>query len=69
MRYTKHDLLISQEGKWILQGHLAYANPHWKSIQRYEEEKLTLLIEFRGSHTYISPSAYKVGGCNDHSNN
>lgn len=48
-------MLDSSRGKYgTLIGHLARANPHWKSW----DENTELLVVFQGPHTYISPSMY-----------
>lgn len=41
-------------GQAVLHGHLAKANPQWKSIREGEE----VLMIFQGSHAYISSSWY-----------
>jgi transcriptional regulator len=47
-------LVESSPGKWVLQGHLARANPHWR---QFEEQKNSLAI-FAGPHSYVSPRWY-----------
>jgi transcriptional regulator len=42
------------EGKIILRGHVAKANPHWQYLQR-EPRCLTI---FHGPHAYVSPTNY-----------
>jgi transcriptional regulator len=42
------------EGKLVLRGHVAKANPHW----RYLEQQPQCLTIFHGPHAYISPSNY-----------
>jgi transcriptional regulator len=42
------------DGKLVLHGHVAKANPHW----RYLEQQRQCLIIFHGPHSYISPSNY-----------
>jgi len=44
----------AEEGKTILRGHVAKANPHW----RYLEQQPQCLTIFHGPHSYISPSNY-----------
>ena len=44
----------AEEGKTILRGHVAKANPHW----RYLEQQAQCLTIFHGPHSYISPSSY-----------
>jgi len=44
------------EGRLHLRGHMAKANPHWKSIKPDQE---TLVI-FHGPHAYISPNLYET---------
>lgn len=48
--------LNSKDGK-VLLGHLAKANPQWKSLHDQE-----VLITFQGPHDYISPSWYETAG-------
>lgn len=53
---THLPLLIDETGDQIVvQGHMAKANPHWKSMREGEES----LIIFHGPHAYISPSLYE----------
>lgn len=42
------------KGKQVLQGHVAKANPLWKSTQ----ENAEVLVIFQGCDSYISPSLY-----------
>jgi transcriptional regulator len=39
----------------VVQGHMARANAHWKSMNESEES----LVIFHGPHAYISPSLYE----------
>lgn len=41
-------------GKFVLQGHVARANPHWRVL---ESEQKSLVI-FAGPHSYVSPRWY-----------
>ena len=43
-----------EEGKIVLRGHVAKANPHW----RYLEQNAQCLTIFHGPHSYVSPSNY-----------
>ena len=43
-----------QEGKVLLHGHVARANPHW----RYLEQQPQCMTIFHGPHAYVSPSNY-----------
>lgn len=53
---THLPLLIDEAGDQIVvQGHMARANAHWKSMKEGEES----LIIFHGPHAYISPSLYE----------
>ena len=53
---THLPLLIDEAGDQIVvQGHMAKANVHWKSMKEAEES----LIIFHGPHAYISPSLYE----------
>lgn len=53
---THLPLVLSQnaDGEAILSGHLAKANPQWKSIAEQED----VLVLFQGPHAYISSSWY-----------
>jgi len=42
------------EGRLLLQGHVARANPQWQSFTQERE----VLAIFQGPHAYISPSCY-----------
>jgi transcriptional regulator len=44
------------DGHIQLRGHVAKANPHWKSINQERES----LVIFHGPHAYISPSLYEI---------
>ena len=53
---THLPLLIDETGDQIVvQGHMARANAHWKSMKDSEES----LVIFHGPHAYISPSWYE----------
>ena len=43
----------AENGVWTVYGHLAKANPQWKTFKDQE-----VLLIFQGSHTYISPRWY-----------
>jgi transcriptional regulator len=47
-------MLQQVEGKDVLQGHIAKANPLWKNMA----EKTEVLIVFNGPNCYISPNYY-----------
>lgn len=49
------ELELGQDGKEVLVGHLAKANPQWKSFKSSEQ----VLCVFNGPHTYVSSSWYK----------
>jgi transcriptional regulator len=54
---THLPLLVDEAGdQVIVRGHMAKANPHWKSMQRRQES----LVIFHGPHAYISPSLYEI---------
>jgi transcriptional regulator len=54
---THLPLLIDEVGDQIIvQGHMARANAHWKSMKESEES----LVIFHGPHAYISPSLYEI---------
>jgi transcriptional regulator len=53
---THLPLLIDEKGdEVVVQGHMAKANPHWRSMKEDEES----LIIFHGPHAYVSPSLYE----------
>ena len=53
---THLPLLIDEAGDQIMvQGHMAKANAHWKSMKEGEES----LVIFHGLHAYISPTLYE----------
>jgi transcriptional regulator len=53
---THLPFLIDETGDQIVvQGHMARANAHWKSMKEGEES----LVIFHGPHAYISPSLYE----------
>ncbi|HRG88862.1 MAG TPA: FMN-binding negative transcriptional regulator [Chitinophagales bacterium] len=47
------ELVIDTTGDWLLHGHIARANPQWKTLESSE-----VLAIFTGPHTYVSPSWY-----------
>lgn len=49
------ELDITDDGKDILVGHIAKANPQWKYFSEHQE----VLCIFNGPHSYISSSWYK----------
>jgi transcriptional regulator len=54
---THLPLLVDESGERIVvQGHMARANAHWKSMRESEES----LVIFHGPHAYISPSLYEI---------
>jgi transcriptional regulator len=54
---THLPLLVDEAGDQIVvQGHMARANEHWKSMKDSEES----LVIFHGPHAYISPSLYEI---------
>jgi transcriptional regulator len=48
-------LIEPASGTFVLQGHMARANPHWRVL---EGEQKALVI-FAGPHSYVSPRWYK----------
>lgn len=52
---------VRADGRIVLQGHVARANPHWRSIGPDGTDALAI---FAGPDTYISPSLY-VGKATD----
>jgi len=44
------------DGQLHLRGHVAKANPHWKSLGSDQGS----LVIFQGPHAYISPSLYEI---------
>jgi len=54
---THLPLLVDEAGdQVVVRGHMAKANPHWKSVKEGEES----LVIFHGPHAYISPSLYEI---------
>jgi len=54
---THLPLLVDEAGdQVVVRGHMAKANPHWRSMQPGSES----LIIFHGPHAYISPSLYEI---------
>jgi transcriptional regulator len=54
---THLPLLVDESGEHIVvQGHMARANAHWKSMEESEQS----LVIFHGPHAYISPSLYEL---------
>lgn len=49
------ELAISSDGKEILEGHIAKANPQWKAF----EDNSKVLCIFNGPHAYVSSSWYQ----------
>lgn len=43
-----------KDNKYIITGHVAYANPQWKTLENAENA----LVIFQGPHAYISPTWY-----------
>jgi transcriptional regulator len=54
---THLPLLVDEAGdQVVVRGHMARANPHWKSMQPGVES----LVIFHGPHAYISPTLYEI---------
>jgi transcriptional regulator len=54
---THLPLLVDEIGdQLVVQGHMAKANAHWKSMKEGDES----LVIFHGPHAYISPSLYEI---------
>ena len=54
---THLPVLVEEQGDQIVvQGHMAKANAHWKSMNQGRES----LVIFHGPHAYISPSLYEI---------
>ena len=49
------ELETDEKGQYILVGHIAKANPQWKSF----DEEAEVLCIFNGPHAYVSSSWYK----------
>jgi transcriptional regulator len=43
------------DGQWIIDAHVARANPHWRALS----DGAPALIVFEGPHTYVSPTQYR----------
>jgi transcriptional regulator len=56
--FATHLPILAREanGRLRLRGHVAKANPHWKSLA---QDRHSLVI-FSGPHAYISPSLYEI---------
>lgn len=56
--FATHVPLVASErsGQIVLRGHVAKANPHWKSFGQEQES----LVIFQGPHAYISPALYEI---------
>ncbi len=48
------ELVEKEAGQYVLQTHLARANPQWRTLDTERE----VLVIFQGPHAYISPSWY-----------
>jgi transcriptional regulator len=48
------ELEINSQGKWLLYGHIARANPQWRDFA----ENPDVMAVFLGPHSYVSPSWY-----------
>lgn len=46
--------LQADEGQWVLLGHVARPNPHWRYLQSRPQALVTVL----GPHAYMSPKVY-----------
>lgn len=46
--------LEDREGRWVLLGHVAKPNPHW----RYLQARAQAVVTFLGPHAYLSPKVY-----------
>jgi transcriptional regulator len=46
--------LEEREGRFVLLGHVARPNPHWRHLQA----RAQALVTFLGPHAYMSPSVY-----------
>jgi transcriptional regulator len=57
--FATHVPILAHEaaGQLHLRGHMAKANPHWKSLAQDQQS----LVIFSGPHAYISPSLYEIG--------
>ena len=49
------ELIRTSDGEWVLEGHLARANPQWKGLADGSE----VLCIFNGPHAYVSSSWYR----------
>jgi transcriptional regulator len=56
--FATHLPILAQEldSQLHLRGHVAKANPHWKTIGQDQDS----LVIFSGPHAYISPSLYEI---------
>jgi len=52
--------LLEQEGQpWVLEGHMARANPHWAWLSAQATTQTEVLAVFSGPSAYISPQHYE----------
>ena len=49
-------MLREIDGDYHLTGHVAYANPQWKTLEANNDN---VLVMFQGPHAYVSSSWYK----------
>ena len=58
--FATHLPILAREidGRMQLQGHMAKANPHWKSVGKDKDHES--LIIFHGPHAYIAPGLYEI---------
>lgn len=52
--YAAHVPLLFDNERRVLVGHFSYSNPHWRRCQQVKN----VLVVFRGTDSYISPSWY-----------
>ncbi|MCR2822314.1 FMN-binding negative transcriptional regulator [Lederbergia panacisoli] len=48
--------LVKKDDDYYITGHMAYANPQWKTLEAANDN---VLVMFQGPHAYISSSWYK----------
>ncbi len=49
-------LVETEAGEWLMQAHVARANPQWKAL----EASPAVMLMFQGAHTYVTSSWYSV---------
>ncbi|MBB4841862.1 transcriptional regulator [Paucibacter oligotrophus] len=51
--------LLEEGGQWLLEGHMARANPHWAWLSAQMARQTEVLAVFSGPSAYVSPRHYE----------